>query len=68
MCEVLDRVENRGREEGLSRGRMEGRQEGRMEEKHRTTASLYRMGMPEEQIAKAVNVEVDVVKRWLAAL
>ena len=68
MCEVLDRVENRGREEGFRRGRMEGRQEGRMEEKHRTTASLYRMGMPEEQIAKAVNVEVDVVKRWLAAL
>ena len=64
MCEVLDRVENRGREEGFRRGRMEGR----MEEKHRTTASLYRMGMPEEQIAKAVNVEVDVVKRWLAAL
>ena len=49
MCEVLDRVEEKGRQE----------------EKRRTAASLHSMGMTEEFIAKAVGVSVDLVKKWL---
>ena len=65
MCEVLDRVEEKGRQEGRLEGRKEGRQEGRQEEKRRTAASLHSMGMTEEFIAKAVGVSVDLVKKWL---
>ena len=61
MCEVLDRVEEKGRQEG----RLEGRKEGRQEEKRRTAASLHSMGMTEEFIAKAVGVSIDLVKKWL---
>ena len=49
MCDVLDRVEEKGRQE----------------EKRRTAASLHSMGMTEEFIAKAVGVSVDLVKKWL---
>ena len=57
MCDVLDRVEEKGRQEGRLEGRKEGRQEGRkegrqegrkegrQEEKRRTAASLHSMGM-----------------------
>ena len=31
MCEVLDRVEAKGRADGRQEGRIEGRQEGRIE-------------------------------------
>ena len=60
MCEVLDRVEEKGHQEG----RLEGRKKGRQEEKRRTAASLHSMGMTEEFIAKAVGVSVDLVKNW----
>ncbi len=31
MCDVIDRIENRGIEKGRKEGRVEGRQEGRQE-------------------------------------
>ena len=49
MCEVLDRVENKGRQEA----------------KREIARSLEGMGMPVEKIAEAVKVSVDVVKQWL---
>ena len=57
MCDVLDRVE--------SKGRAEGRAEGEMKRAKETAHNLYNMGMSDEFIAKAVNVSVELVRQWL---
>ncbi len=78
MCEVLDKIEDRGRMEGRKEGRVEGRREGRKEGrkegraegelkgKMETAANLYRMGMDMDFIAKAVNASLATVKQWLS--
>ena len=54
MCEVSDRIMERGREIGS-------------ETKARSTAlNLSRMGLTLEQIAGAVDESLEQVKRWLA--
>ena len=57
MCDVLDRVENKGR--------AEGRAEGEMKRAKETAHNLYSMGMSDEFIAKAVNVSIELVRQWL---
>lgn len=53
MCDVLDRVENKGRAEG------------EMKRAKETVHNLYSMGMSDEFIAKAVNVSIELVRHWL---
>ena len=53
MCDVLDRVENKGRAEG------------EMKRAKETAHNLYSMGMSDEFIAKAVNVNIELVRQWL---
>ena len=65
MCEVLDRIENKGRQEGLQEGRREGLQEGELKGKRETARNLHNMGMDNDFIAKALNVSVELVKQWL---
>lgn len=75
MCDVLDRVENKGRQEGRLEGRQEGRQEGRrqgrqegeMKRARETALNLHNMGMDDDFIAKAVNVKIELVRQWLAS-
>lgn len=53
MCDVLDRVESRGKAIGA-------------EEKAKETAiNLYKMGMDPVDIAKALNEAVNKVRQWL---
>lgn len=59
MCDVLDRVENRGK--------AEGRAEGEAESKKKIACNLKAMGMPEELIAKAVNASTAQVRQWVSA-
>ena len=47
--------------------RSEGRAEGRMEAKMETANNLYEMGMPLEQIAQALKVNVSTLQEWLSA-
>lgn len=58
MCEVLDKIEDRGRKEGRAEGELKGKME--------TAANLYKMGMDMDFIAKAVNASVATVKQWLS--
>lgn len=58
MCEVLDRIENKGR--------AEGRAEGEMKRARETVINLHNMGMTNDFIARAVNVSVELVKEWLS--
>ena len=57
MCEVLDRVENKGR--------LAGRAEGELKKAKETAINLQTMGLDMDSIAKAVNVSIDLVKQWL---
>lgn len=81
MCDVLDRVEQRGRAqgraegiaEGRAKGKAEGRDEGRAEglaqgaeEQAKMTAmNLHRMGLSPADIAQAVNRSSSLVRQWL---
>lgn len=67
MCDVLDRIELKGRQEGRREGRQEGRKEGRAEQAKKTTYILKNMGLSIEQIAQAVDTNIDTVKQWLSA-
>lgn len=58
MCDITDRIEQRGREEG--------RIEGKMEAKHESACSLAEMGMPVEQIARALKESVSFVQEWIS--
>ena len=44
---------------------MEGRMEGRMEEKIEIALTLYSMNMKDTDIASAVKVSLDIVRKWL---
>ena len=69
MCDVLDRVENKGRAEGITQGRTEGIAQGRAEgiSQGRTEGKIfvyYRdMELSAEQIAEKLNMPLeDVLK------
>ena len=55
MCEIMERIKE------------EGKQSGRLESSRKTACNLDKMGMPPETIARAVEEDVAVVKRWLEA-
>ena len=56
MCEVAERIEARGREQGEKR-------KARI-----TTQNLYQMGMSPEKIAEAVGEDIGTVRQWLAEI
>ena len=64
MCEVLDRIENRGIQQGIEQGRMQGIEQGRMQEKKENALTLHKLGMNEEFIAQALKVSVEVIRQW----
>ena len=82
MCEVSERIMERGRKIGEEQGRKIGEEYGRKigEEQgrkigeaqggkkraHSTTLNLSRMGLTPEQIAGAVGESLEQVKSWLA--
>ena len=82
MCEVSERIMERGRKIGEEQGRKIGEEHGRKigeeqgrkigEEQggkrkaHSTTLNLSRMGLAPEQIASAVGESLEQVKSWLA--
>ena len=53
MCEIMEKIREEGRESG-------------MKESHKKTAwNLEKMGMPLDSIAKVVEEDISVVRRWL---
>jgi predicted transposase YdaD len=57
MCDVLDRVEARGKARGKAEGEIQGKKE--------MAINLHKQSVPVDVIAKAAGVAVDVVKKWL---
>ena len=62
MCEVSDRIMERGRKIGEEQGRKIGEEKKAFS----TTLNLSRMGLTPEQIAGAVDESLEQVKSWLA--
>ena len=65
MCEVAERLENRGRKEGRAEGRAEGRKEGRAEGERLLILKMYHNGFTAEQIAAATDKKPEEVKAIL---
>jgi len=57
MCEVLDRIEEKGRKEG--------RREGALLKARETAIRLKLKNFTPEEIAQTVDVELSLVKKWL---
>lgn len=57
MCEIMEKI----REEG----KREGRESGMLESHKKTAWNLEKMGMPLDSIAKVVEEDISVVRRWL---
>ena len=58
MCEVSERI--------MERGRKIGEEQGRKEQARSTALNLSQMGLTPEQIAGAVGESLEQVKNWLA--
>lgn len=54
MCDVLDRIEERGIEKG------------EMKKAKEIAINLHAMGMEDSLIAKTINVSLDVIKQWIS--
>ena len=56
MCTVLDKVENKGREEGLAQGKLEGMIQVYYKELHYSADQISReLGVPEDQIQEIIR-------------
>lgn len=58
MCREMEEI----RSEGISLGMESGMQKGRLQE---NAISLYKMGMPLEQIAEALKCDVATLQKWI---
>ena len=77
MCEVAEKIgrmyeqngmikgEIKGKRIGEKNGIIKGKRIGEIAGKRETAFNLVRMGMPEEKIAEAVAMKVEVVRGWL---
>ena len=62
MCQELEEIYNEGEQSGFLRGE----QSGDLKKARETALTLLDMGMPAEQIAKAVNLSIETVQNWIA--
>ena len=60
MCEVLDRVEQKGERRGITIGE----RRGALIKARETALNLRKMGFGPVQVAQIVNVEAELVERW----
>ena len=54
-----------GMQQGMQRGMQRGVQQGKQEQAKDTALKLHDMGLPVDKIAKAVDVSIDTVQKWL---
>ena len=65
MCEVLDRIEDRGVARGMAQGIAQGIVRGEEKKAMEMAAKLHQMGMKPEDIAGVANEPVSKVRQWL---
>ncbi|MCD7847657.1 MAG: hypothetical protein LUG49_06485 [Oscillospiraceae bacterium] len=57
MCKAAENLYNKGIEQGVEQGKLESAKA--------MAVSLHESGVAEDLIAKAANVSVDLVRKWL---
>ena len=69
MCREMDEIyregQRYGEKRGIKLGEKRGEERGIAKGKQEMAFSLFRMGMPVEEIAKAASVSVELVEKWL---
>ncbi|MCD8006078.1 MAG: Rpn family recombination-promoting nuclease/putative transposase [Oscillospiraceae bacterium] len=65
MCKVAEDLYNQGKEQGIEQGIEKGIEKGQTEKAKAMAISLHESGVTEDLIAKAANVSVDLVRKWL---
>lgn len=69
MCEVLDRIELRGIEQGMQRGIEQGMQrgieQGIEEGKREVILSLVRKGKTVDEISDLTDISTEVISQWI---
>jgi predicted transposase/invertase (TIGR01784 family) len=64
--EAFEEGEQQGRREGEQQGRREGEQQGRREGKLETIPRLLNMGLSVEQIAEALDLDIEIVRQTIS--
>ena len=67
MCREMEIMRDKSHAEGRAEGRAEGMIEGKLEARRENAINLHNMGMDVDFIAKAVMVNVETVKQWIAS-
>ena len=62
MCEVLDRIENRGIKQGIKEGIKQGIKQGIEQKEAQFIQNMYRKGFSLEQIADVAEKTVEEIK------
>ena len=63
---AIEQFGNEKKEEGKLEGKLEGRREGKLEEKMETAINMKAEGLPEDMIARVLDVNLSIVKKWLS--
>ena len=70
MCNLSDAIEDRGIQKGeaigIKKGEAIGREEGAMEQAKATAIRMNKKGLSLEDIAEAIDFNIETVKKWLA--
>lgn len=61
MCKAYENSQNKAKAEGIAIGE----EKGEMNKAREIALNLKAMGMTEENIAKAVNVSIALIRQWL---
>ena len=64
MCNLSDAIENKGREEGEAIGH----KAGVIEQAKATAIRMNKKGLSLEDIAEAIDFDIETVKKWLAPM
>ena len=63
---AIEQFGNEKKEEGRLEGKLEGRREGKLEEKMETAINMKAEGLPEDMIARVLDVGLGIVQKWLS--
>ena len=66
MCQIMEDLVENGRLQGLNEGILQGNLKGKLEKSISTAHNLYEMGLGLDQIAKALDSDINQVKEWLS--
>ena len=65
MCQEMEKIYSEGMTDGIEIGEKNGEKRGELKKAKETALSLAEMGLPIEKIAKAINMNVYDVQKWI---